>query len=433
MRSFGMCNDHILLWYNFCILQIVMKKLLFTLATLPTLLWAQQYTGRVIDQQGKPVSYATVYLLQNPAIGTATNADGIFTLETGVHPSAQIIISFLGYEKQERTLNDFVTDTATITLKEQPIALEETVVAAKAGKQKNKKKAMTTLLYKVYNQMLYDFPDEPYRSRIVSDVRMDSEKQPWGMEQMIASVVNLPGKADDGRDSVQFAGELCKRFFQPAIRNRADSIYQDQKLKGDMRKAAAAIDSGVVVHQGLWALGNVRYDFEKSMDDIRHWEVTNESEGETVLTHTEKHNYMGFFKIEFQRHYIIDSDTYRIRRFSEEASAQVSIPFGYKVKGLNLDMLNLLNMSNESIEKFRLRRANAHVRLNTIYQFSDGHLYPKEKNLVADALITSTKRTDIPLNIRATQRVTRLQTTNVTPMTPLQMTKRVKRQIVELY
>lgn len=413
-----------------------MKRTLFYLFValcLPLHATAQTYTGRVVDEQGKPVSYATVYLMQNPAVGTATNLNGVFTLETGAHPSSQLIISFLGYEKQERTLAEFLTDTTLVVLSEQPIALEETVVAAKASKQKNKKKAMAQLLYKVYNQMQYDFADEPYRCRIVSDVRMDSEHQPWGMEQMIATVVNMPRQASEGRDSVQFAGEVCKRFFQQTIRTRADSIYKDDELNGDMRKAAAAVDSGVVVHQGLWALGNVRYDFEKTMNDVKHWTVSNESEGETVLTHTEKHNYMGFFKIEFRRHYIVDSDTYRIRRFSEEATAQVSIPFGYKVKGLYLDMLNLLNMSNESIEKFRLRRANAHVRLNTLYQEQNGHLYVKEKNLVADALITSTKKTDIPLNIRATQRVSRLDSNNISPLTKQQITKRVKREIVEIY
>ena len=395
---------------------------------------AQTYKGRVTDEQGSPLPYATVYLLQDPAIGTATNSDGCFTLQTGVSQRSQVIVSFLGYEKQELELGVFAdTSLYTVRLKEQPLALEETVVSAKASKQKNKRKEMAQLLYKVYNQMQYDFPDEPYKSRIVSDVRMMSEGKPWGMEQMIASVVNLPHEGDEGRDSVQFAGEVCKRFFKQEIRRRADSIYMDDKLKGDMRTAASEVDSGVMVHQGLWALGNVRYDFEKNMKDVKHWVVSNENEGETVLTYTEKHNYLGIFKIEFRRHYIVDSDTYRVRSFSEEAEAQVGILIGFRVKGLYLDMLNLLNMNNERIEKFRLRRATAKVRLNTIYQQVDGHLYPKEKNLVANALLTSTKKVDIPLHIRATQRVISVKTRDVTPLTEQQITRRLPRQLVEVY
>lgn len=394
----------------------------------------QTYTGRVTDEQGTPLPYATVYLLQDPQIGTATNSEGIFTLQTGVSLQSQVIVSFLGYEKRELTLEYFAdTVLKTVQLREQPLALEETVVSAKASKQKNRRKAMAQLLYKVYNRMQYDFSDEAYEARVVSDARMDSEGQPWGMEQMIARIVTIPRAATEGRDSVQLSGEVCKRFFDQDIRNRADSIYKDTELTTNMRTAASAVDSGVVVHKGLWALGNIRYDFEKLMDDVKHWSVSQENEGETVLTHTEKHNFLGIFKIVFRRHFIVDSETYRVRSFSEEADAKVFILFGYRIKGLYLDMLNLLNMDNERIEKFRLRRATAKVRLNTIYQEVDGHLYPKEKNLKADALITSTKKVDIPLNIRATQRVISVKTRDVRPMTEQEMTRRMKRTIVELY
>lgn len=413
-----------------------MKQVILSISflCLSLLTQGQTYTGRVTDEKGSPLPYATVYLLQDPQIGTATNSDGIFTLQTGVSLQSQVIVSFLGYEKRELTLEYFAdTVLKTVQLREQPLALEETVVSAKASKQKNRRKAMAQLLYKVYNRMQYDFSDEAYEARVVSDARMDSEGQPWGMEQMIARIVTIPRAATEGRDSVQLSGEVCKRFFDQDIRNRADSIYKDTELTTNMRTAASAVDSGVVVHKGLWALGNIRYDFEKLMDDVKHWSVSQENEGETVLTHTEKHNFLGIFNIVFRRHFIVDSETYRVRSFSEEADAKVFILFGYRINGLYLDMLNLLNMDNERIEKFRLRRATAKVRLNTIYQEVDGHLYPKEKNLHADALITSTKKVDIPLNIRATQRVISVKTRNVSPMTEQEMTRRMKRTIVELY
>lgn len=397
-------------------------------------IWAQTYTGRVTDEAGMPLPYATVYLMQDPTIGTATNNDGIFTLQTGVTQRSQVIVSFLGYEKKELTLATFVSDTLfTVRLKEQPLALEETVVSAKASKQKNKKKAISQLLYSVYNQMQYDFSDEPYMVQLVSDVRMDAGNQPWGMEQMIARVVTLPKRGQEGRDSVQFAGEVCKRFFSPTIRQRANDIYAGEELEGEMLTAASAIDSGVVVHKALWAVGNIRYDFEQLMNDTKNWSVTNENEGETVLTHTEKHNFIGIVKINYKRHFIVDSKTYRVRKFSEELEGQISIPFGYKVKGVYLDMLNLLNMSNERIEKFRLRKMTVKMRMNTIFQTMNGHIYPKERNLVTDALITSTKKVNIPLKVQATQRTTSIQTENVQPMTPSQMTRRMERTIVEIY
>ncbi len=401
--------------------------------------YAAIYTGRVVDEKGQGIGYATVYPEADPVAGAATNNDGTFTINTDLPESSTLIISFIGYEKQTLPLQVFAlnaTDTATVTLHEQPIALEETVVAAKVSKQRNKRKQMAALLHAVYVRMEQDFSDDPARYHIVSDVRMDSEGEAWGMEQMIASVVILPEAAKDNRDSLQFAGEYCKRFFQPTIRALADTILAGdglERIDKDMRKAANAVDSGVVVHRSLFALGNIRYDFEKWVGDVRNWTVSNESEGETILTHIEKHNYLGIVKYSVTRHYIIDSETLSVRRFSEYGEGQVNIPFGMRLNKDQLQILNLFNMDDRQIEKFRLRKMNAKVQMNTIYQQRNGHIYILEKNLHSDAKIIGTKQMEIPVQVSATQRVTSLQTEQVQPMKRTEMTHRVKRQIVEIY
>ncbi len=397
---------------------------------------ATHYVGRIVDERGQGIGYATVYPEQDPVVGAATNDNGYFVIDTNLPAESPLIISFIGYEKQTLPLGTFAVDTATIVLREQPIALEETVVAAKASKQRNKRKQMAALLHSVYVQMERDFADEPVRYHLVSDVRMDSEGEAWGMEQMIASVVILPEATKENRDSVQFAGEHCKRFFKPAIRALADTILAGdglERIDKDMRKAATAVDSGVLVHKSLFALGNIRYDFDKWVGDVRNWSVSNESEGETVLTHVEKHNYFGVVKYSITRNYILDSETLTVRRFSEYGEGQVNIPFGMKLDKDQLQILNLFNMDDQQIEKFRLRKMNAKVHLNTIYQQRNGHLYILEKNLHSDAVIIGTKKMEIPVQVSATQRVTSVQTDNVQPMSRRQMTHRVPRQIVEIY
>ncbi len=399
---------------------------------------AEQYCGRVVDCQGKGIAYATVYPESDPVAGAATNDDGLFTIETSLTEDHQVIISFIGYEKQRLPLALFRAqgDTAVVVLREQPIALEETVVAAKPAKQRNKRKQMAALLHSVYVQMEHDFADTPARYHVVSDVRMDSEGEAWGMEQMIASIVVLPEAAKEGRDSTQFVGEYCKRFFKPAIRALADTILAGdglERIDKDMRKAANAVDSGVVVHHTLFSMGNVRYDFEEWVDDVRHWTVSNESEGETVLTHTEKHNYLGIVKYTVTRHYILDSETLSVRRFSEYGEGQVNIPFGMRLDEDQLQLLNLFNMDSTRIEKFRLRKMRAKVHLNTIYQRRDGALYILERNLRSEGMIVGTRKMEIPVEVSATQRVTTLETEGVTALPASAMTKRVKRQIVEIY
>lgn len=397
---------------------------------------ATHYVGRIVDERGQGIGYATVYPEQDPVVGAATNDNGYFVIDTNLPAESPLIISFIGYEKQTLPLGTFAVDTATIVLREQPIALEETVVAAKASKQRNKRKQMAALLHSVYVQMERDFADEPVRYHLVSDVRMDSEGEAWGMEQMIASAVVLPEATKENHDSVQFAGEYCKRFFKPSIRALADTIFAGdglERIDKDMRKAATAVDSGVLVHKSLFALGNIRYDFDKWVGDVRNWSVSNESEGETMLTHVEKHNYFGIVKYSITRNYILDSETLTVRRFSEYGEGQVNIPFGMKLDKDQLQILNLFNMDDQQIEKFRLRKMNAKVHLNTIYQQRNGHLYILEKNLHSDAVIIGTKKMEIPVQVSATQRVTSVQTDNVQPMSRRQMTHRVPRQIVEIY
>ena len=426
---------------------------------------AATFSGRVVDEKGAPIAYATVYPEIAPEWGTATNNDGFFSFEANLMPDMKIIISFIGYEKTTIRANEcqilspsddpssFQLSPFTFVLKEQPIALQETVVAAKPSRQKNKRKQMAALLHAVYVKLEEEFPDNNAQYSVVSDVRMDcstdraleaknSENSTWGMEQMIANIVVLPEQAMEGRDSVQFQGRYCKRFFDAEKRAQADSILagdaierlEKKQKEKFMRKAANAVDSGVVVHRALFAMGNMRYDFEQTMTDTRHWTVSNESEGETVLTHTQKvSKYLGLFQMTFQRHYIVDSETFAVRRFSEHAEVKVTIPFGIKLNAEQLQMLNLVNMSEQNIEKFRLKKLRGSVDLNTIYQRQDGHVYLLEKNMISNIRILGSKKAEIPLVVKATQRVTSLRTQDVTPLSPSQITRRLKREIVEIY
>ena len=415
-----------------------MKSLLLILALVST------FVGRVIDEKGEPIPYATVYPEIAPEWGTATNNDGYFSFEANLPSDSRVIVSYIGYQKKSVLAQDLQGD---IVLIEQPIALEETVVAAKASKQRNKRKQMAALLHAVYVKLEEEFPDDNARYQVVSDVRMDSENSAWGMEQMIATIVVLPEQGYDGRDSLQFQGRFCKRFLDAEKRAQADSILaggtlermqQKSAPKGTpanmLRRAVNAVDSGVVVHEALFKMGNMRYDFEQAMTDTRHWTVTNESEGETVLTHTQTvSRYLGCFKMTFQRHYIVDSKTYAVVRFSEHAEVKVTIPFGIKLNEDQLLMLNLVNMSEQNIEKFRLRKMNGNVDLNTIYQRQDGHVYTLEKNMIVNAHIVGSQNKEIPLIVKTTQRVTGLETKDVHPLRRSEMTRRVPRKLVEIY
>ena len=232
----------------------MVKRLIFNILLLLIVgsSFAKTYVGRVTDIKGVPIGYATVYPTDDVYLGTATNDDGVFSITTEENLQGKMVISFLGYEKKEVDMVHFSGDTLQITLQEQPIELDQMVVSAKPAKQKNKRKKIANLLYLVYNQMQKDFSKAPVRYEITSNARMDASGKPWGMEQMIASVVFMPEARRNNRDSIQFQAKQCKRFLQQTIREKADTILnRDFLAKGD-RRFAIGVDSGILVHQSFF-------------------------------------------------------------------------------------------------------------------------------------------------------------------------------------
>ena len=90
-------------------------------------------------------------------------------------------------------------------------------------------------------------------------------------------------------------------------------------------------------------------------------------------------------------------------------------------------------MDNARIEKFRVRKVDATMQMNTLYSRQDGKLYIHERNLHSDGLITGTRHDTIPIQAWGTQRVTEVKTRDVEPLTKEEMTRTLERQIVEIY
>src|SRR3982751_1693815 len=66
--------------------------------------WAQTktVTGKIIDEQGRPVAGASV-IVKGSKAGTATDANGDFKLSAPA-TAASVIISYIGYGTQEVTI-----------------------------------------------------------------------------------------------------------------------------------------------------------------------------------------------------------------------------------------------------------------------------------------------------------------------------------------
>ncbi len=397
----------------------------------PVFVLAQIYCGRVTDEAGHGLPFATVYLKNNPMVGTATNAEGTFVLVTDSAPSSVLVLSSMGFATREMRLSNFAADTLTVRLKEQPIELTTTTVEAKKTHQ-SKRKRMAAVLHEVYTRLENEYPRSPVEYQIVSDVKMEARTSSWGMEEMLAKVVQIPTAEVSRKDSMQFVGEYCKRYCNPLVRAHADQLLQqetDQKRK----HLALSIDSGTIVHRKMWEMSQLeRENLLDLSDELGRWKMQPQDAAHTVLTYTRKRDYIGIVKITEIQDLLIDNDG-SLQTYTQEIRVKVFLPFSIKVKDADLVWLNLLNVDDERLSKFRLKKADMQIRFQTIYTRQDGVLVPKEKNMHIVAMLEDNKKNQLPCELWGSQHIHHVRTTGVRPLRPYRSGQTVSRVLVPIY
>lgn len=93
---------------------------------------AKKVTGNVSDAEG-PIIGASVVEKGNPGNGTVTDLDGNFTLN--VKPGATIVITYIGYQKQEIAVGN--QSNLNVTMKTDDKSLDEVVVVGYGVQKKN--------------------------------------------------------------------------------------------------------------------------------------------------------------------------------------------------------------------------------------------------------------------------------------------------------
>ncbi|WP_297761002.1 DUF5686 and carboxypeptidase-like regulatory domain-containing protein [uncultured Muriicola sp.] len=125
-----------------------MKKILFLLLLfIGSMNYAQtKVSGIVVDEGGEPVAFANV-ILKNSSVGSITNDNGRFYLESDIRYST-LVVSFIGYETQEIELTNAVSFDLTIVLPEGGEQLDEVVIYM--GKRSKKGNPAIDILRKIW-------------------------------------------------------------------------------------------------------------------------------------------------------------------------------------------------------------------------------------------------------------------------------------------
>ena len=77
---------------------------------------------------------------------------------------------------------------------------------------------------------------------------------------------------------------------------------------------------------------------------------------QNVLTFTEKRNFIGIVKVELQIFFYVDPATLSIEKIAQSLEGELHIPFGYKLTEEQLELVNLLQMQTDTLEKYRAEK-----------------------------------------------------------------------------
>lgn len=376
--------------------------LIMLLMTCLPLMAQRQIVGHVVDEEDQPVSYASVYFKTKPENGTVTDNNGYFRVVFNDNDS--LIVSFIGYATKSYASRRLTEDVLQIRLKQQPIMLEETVVAGKTTR--NKRKAMKDLLRFTRQRMDVDFPDDNQKYRVHSSFRVKSNGELLGFDEIIGHIVELHGKGQDGYDSIQIKADVARRYINQTTADKIPDVMDNHIGKQD-KSNIEKIDAGSLMHKYLWG-GSYKQMFDKLAEKPKHWSVSKENNDITVLTYKETRNILGIFKLTMTVNYIIDAFNYSISRISEEAIVYFNIPFGYKLNKDELSVVNLLSISGQDIEHFRMKRGTVNFRRNVIFtKTTDNTLRVKEKNLTFNMKAEEKEGQTIQMSSSASARVLR--------------------------
>lgn len=383
----------------------------------PFSLLAQTAVGFVIGEDGEPIPYASVYVKNDPIGGTMTDLDGRYELEldTMFKNSEDVVFSFIGYRTEMFPIRTIISDSVFyVTLVEQPIMLEGTVVKAKISKRESRK-LKKEALERFVAQMREDFSKRIVEYPVFSMYNGSQDSRQLIHHEVVGSIFEYPIENKRGGDSVALVVKSVKEFITDEAKvayNKFNEIT-DERLnskknkKNKKNKAKLSYtkrnldEQSLRMHRFLWGGPTASLIDLLNVKKPAKWDYTMIGD-DAVLIYTEKENYLGIVKGELQLHFYIDPITFQINKIAQSLSGELHIPFGYKLKEDELEFINALQFGHDTLDRYRVRHVYVDVLRNVfLRRTQEGDVVVKEKNLEVRGHIIDTKKRKLSYSAEA--------------------------------
>lgn len=390
-----------------------MKKISFLilLLTAAVALRAEIIQGTVVDADGQPIAYATVFQNANPTAGVSSDQAGHFALDLHRDLGGELVVSFISYKTVEYDINK-VSPGANIrvTLVEQPIMLDEAVVQAKLSRREAKK-LKKTVLERFIERLRADFPKRRSVYEVVSSYSGTQNGRQLLRHEIVGTITETPGtKKDDIRLDVTaqkkfFSNEVVEGYeILDSISIKRTNTKKNVK-KGKTYNGTPLDQNAIKVHRFLWGTQMYYLADQLDINKASRWQYT-VVDGQAVLIYTQKLNYIiakGVLTFTFY----IDPVTCALNRMTQSLTGELNIPFGYKLKPDELEFVNALQLPEETMTKYRVRHVYGDVKRNIIYKTVGQRRQVSEKNLDVAVRFVGSKKETLSYSARAKAVVTK--------------------------
>lgn len=381
----------------------------------PFSLISQTVKGFVIDEDGEPIPYASVYVKNDPIGGTMTDLDGRYELQFDSFSKGddEVVFSFIGYRTEIFSISEITSDSVFyVQLVEQPIMLEGATVMAKISR-KESVKLKKEALKKFVEQMREDFPKRTAEYPVFSMYNGSQDSRQLIHHEIVGTIFEYPIDNRYGGDSVALVVKSVKEFtteeakvaydkFNEMADDRINSKKNKKKKKNKLSYTKRDLDDqSLRMHRFLWGGPTGSLIDLLNVKKPAKWDYTMIGD-DAVLIYTEKENYMGIVKGELQLHFYIDPVTFQINKIAQSLSGELHIPFGYKLKDDELEFINALQFGHDTLDRYRVRHAYVDVLRNVFFRRTkDGNVVVREKNLEVRGDIIDTKRKKLSYSAEA--------------------------------
>ena len=385
------------------------------LFSFPCSLISQTAIGFVIDEDGEPIPYASVYVKNDPIGGTMTDLDGRYELQFDSFSKGddEVVFSFIGYRTEIFSISEITSDSVFyVKLVEQPIMLEGATVMAKISR-KESVKLKKEALKKFVEQMREDFPKRTAEYPVFSMYNGSQDSRQLIHHEIVGTIFEYPIDNRYGGDSVALVVKSVKEFtteeakvaydkFNEMADDRINSKKNKKKKKNKLSYTKRDLDDqSLRMHRFLWGGPTGSLIDLLNVKKPAKWDYTMIGD-DAVLIYTEKENYMGIVKGELQLHFYIDPVTFQISKIAQSLSGELHIPFGYKLKDDELEFINALQFGHDTLDRYRVRHAYVDVLRNVFFRRTkDGNVVVREKNLEVRGDIIDTKRKKLSYSAEA--------------------------------